>query len=130
MLDHFPTEGRKKRKQTVLGELREKTGTLPQAATARSSRRHLLGFISRYVMFSPLLHLFIPSLFNLSLSSSLHLLISPSLPNPCSSSLLFKFFSLHLSAESNPCFFSSQPKATRAPPLLSRKKPLLLLFAV
>ena len=89
-------------------------------------------------MFSPLLHLFIPSLFNLSLSSSLHLFISPSLPNPCSSSLLFKFFSSSLSrkqpllllfsVESNPCsssllfefFFSLS---------LSRKQPLLLLFS-
>ena len=98
--------------------------------------RHLLGFISRYVMFSPLLHLFIPSLFNLSLSSSLHLFISPepllllfsAESNPCSSSsqpkttlapplCCLNFYSLYLSAESNPCSSSSQPRATPAPPL-------------
>ena len=90
-----PTEGKKK-KANCFGEIREKTGTLPQAATARSSRLHLLGFISRYVTLSPLLHLFISSLFNLSLSSSLHL----------SRALSFPF----------PSLFISHPKTTPAPP--------------
>ena len=106
----------KKEKTNCFGEIREKTGTLPQAAIARSSRLHLLGFISRYVTFSPLLHLFIPFLFNLSLSSSLHL----------SRALSFPFSYL----------FISHPKTTLAPPLcclivvlfISQSKATLLLL--
>ena len=63
-----------------------------------------LGFISRYVVLSPLLHLFIPSLFNLSPSSSLHLFRS------------VPFLSLS----------SSHPKTTPSTPLL--RSPLLHFF--
>ena len=62
------------------------------------------GFISRYIALSPLLHLFIPSLFNLSLSSSLHLFRS------------VPFLSLS----------SSHPKTAPSAPLLG--SPLLHFF--
>ena len=63
-----------------------------------------LCFISRYVTLSPLLHLFIPYLFNLSLSSSLHLFRS------------VPFLSLS----------SSHPKTAPSAPLL--RSPLLHFF--
>ena len=76
------------------------------ATTAESllQPRSHLGFISRYVALSPLLHLFIPSLFNLSLSSSLHLFRS------------VPFLSLS----------SSHPKNAPSAPLL--RSPLLHFF--
>ena len=99
-----------------------------------------LGFISRYVAFSPLLHLFIPSLSNLSLSSSLHLFqsvlflsLSSSHPKTAPSAPLLRppllhFFisslfnlslssSLHLSRALSFPFPSLHPKTTPSAPL-------------
>ena len=92
-----PTKGKKRKRKLCWGENWKNKPYL--------KRRLLdhLGFISRYVALSPL-HLFIPSLFNLSLSSSLH---------------LFRFVPfLSLS--------SSHPKTAPSAPLL--RSPLLHFF--
>ena len=96
-----------------------------------------LDFISRYVALSPLLQLFIPSLLNLSFSSSLHLfrsvpflslssshplqLFIPSLLNLSLSSSLHLFRSVPFLSLS-----SSHPKTAPSAPLL--RSPLLHFF--
>ena len=118
----FSYRRKKKKTQTVLGRKLEEE-TLPQAATTRSSQLHL----SRYVALSPLLHLFIPSLFNLSLSSSLHLFrsvpflsLSSSHPKTAPSAPLLRFPLLH--------FFIPSHLSSISPSLLSHHLSRALSF--
>ena len=111
----------------------EKTGRINPTSSGDCSIISASSPDFRYVLLSPLLHLFIPSIFNLSLSSSLH----PFLPSPSiSGRKLFCALPLFYLSISLEPFISLSHLSTRKLPLLlllqlstrKLKLPLLLLL--